>query len=108
MQLAVPIGLPQLWLFEVLALVFFAFLIRAFLLRGRETKVNRDGRSRVGIIIQSIGIALAGIGRPRVTLPPLGAASLVGCVLVVLFVGGAILLFATSSRALGRNWSIVA
>jgi hypothetical protein len=48
----VPIGLPQLWLFEVLALVFFVFLIRAFRLRGRETKANRDGRSRAGVIIQ--------------------------------------------------------
>jgi protein-S-isoprenylcysteine O-methyltransferase Ste14 len=108
MQLAVPIGLPQLWLFEVLALVFFVFLIRAFRLRGRETKANRDGRSRAGVIIQSVGIALAGAGWPRPTLAPLGAESLVGSAIVALLMGAAIFLFAMSSRALGRNWSIIA
>jgi protein-S-isoprenylcysteine O-methyltransferase Ste14 len=108
MRFAVPIGMPQLWLFAALALVFFAFLIRAFWSRDRETKVRRDGRSRAGIIIQSVGIALAGFGRQNPTLPALSAESLIGCALVFLFMGVAILLFWSSSRALGRNWSIVA
>lgn len=108
MQLAVPIGLPQLWLFETLALVFFVLLVRAFWFRGSETRVTRDQRSRVGIIVQALGIALVGAGRPRPTLAPLGWESLGGCAIVLLFMAAAILPFATSSRALGRNWSIVA
>lgn len=108
MQLAVPIGFPQFWLFDALALLFFAFLIRAARKRDREANVRRDRRSRGGIIVQSIGIGLAGIGPARPILEPLGTASLAGCALVASFMGAAIGLFAASSRALGRNWSIVA
>ena len=108
MRLAVPIGFPQFWLFDALALLFFAFLIRAARGRDREADVRRDRRSRGGIILQSIGIGLAGIGPARPTLEPLGTASLVGCALVALLMGAAIGLFAASSRALGRNWSIIA
>lgn len=108
MQLALPIGFPQFWLFNALSLLFFAFLIRAFLGRDREANARRDPRSRLGIVLQSVGIALAGLGPARPTLEPLGTASLLGCALVIVLMGTAIGLFAASTRALGRNWSIVA
>lgn len=108
MPLAVPIGFPQFWLFDALSLLFLAFLIRAAWGREREANVEADRRSRGGIILQSIGIGLAGIGPVRPILEPLGAASLAGCALVMLLMGTAIGLFAASSQALGRNWSILA
>ena len=108
MPLAVPIGFPQFWLFGTLSLLFLAFLIRAARGREREANVEADRRSRLGIILQSIGIGLAGIGPVRPILEPLNAASLAGCALVMLLMGTAIGLFAASSHALGRNWSILA
>jgi protein-S-isoprenylcysteine O-methyltransferase Ste14 len=108
MPLAVPISLTQFWAFLALSLVFFGFLFRAASQRDKETGARRDSRSRLGIILQSIGIGLAGFGPTRATLDPLSAAGLLGTVAVMILMGGAIALFAASSRALGRNWSIVA
>ena len=108
MPLAVPIGFPQFWLFGALSFLFFAVLIRAAWGRDREADIRADRRSRGGVILQSIGIGVAGIGATRPTLEPLSGASLAGCALVTVLMGTAIGLFAASSRALGRNWSIVA
>lgn len=108
MPLSVPVSLLQFWAFFALSLVFFAFIIRAASRRGKETGTKTDGRSRLGIILQSIGIGLAGFGGARPTLAPLSAAGLLGTALVVLLMGAAIALFAASSSALGRNWSVVA
>lgn len=103
-----PISFLQFWLFSALALVFFGFILRAARSRSSEAGSTQDNRSRLGIILQSIGIGLAGFGAMRPTLSPLDSASLFGCSAVAIFMGGAIYLFAASSRALGQNWSIVA
>jgi protein-S-isoprenylcysteine O-methyltransferase Ste14 len=108
MLFAVPISAAQYAAFTASGLVFFYFLIRAFARRAPDSGVSRDRRSRVGIIIQAIGIALAGFGTVRLTLSSLSAAGLAGTVAVLLLMGGAIGLFATSSRELGKNWSLVA
>jgi protein-S-isoprenylcysteine O-methyltransferase Ste14 len=107
MLLAVPVSMPQFWAFIALALVFFAFLIRTASRRDKGSGVRTNRRSRLGIILQSLGIGLAGFGRARPTLEPLSPAGLLGTA-VVLFMGIAIVLFAASSSALGRNWSVVA
>lgn len=108
MQLSVPISWLQLWTFSGSGLVFFIFLLRALSRRRPEVGGKRDRRSQVGIAIQSIGIAIAGFGAVKPTLAPLSAASLAGTVLVIFLMGGAIGLFASSSRELGKNWSLVA
>ncbi len=107
-SLTTPVSLIQFWLFLGLSLVFFAFLIRASVLKGSDAGAKRDNRSRLGIILQSIGIGLAGFGPLRPVLPPTSPAAIAGSIGVVIFMGGAIALFATSSRALGKNWSVVA
>jgi protein-S-isoprenylcysteine O-methyltransferase Ste14 len=106
--LMVPVGIAQIWLFTALALVFFGFLIRAASRRGGESGAKRDSRSRLGIIFQAVGIGLVGFGPTKPTLPPLGPAAIAGSLAVVLLMTGAIGLFAASSSALGRNWSVVA
>jgi protein-S-isoprenylcysteine O-methyltransferase Ste14 len=108
MLFAVPISLAQYAAFVASGLVFFYFLVRAFSRRTAEAAAKRDRRSQAGIIIQSVGIALAGFGRVKVTLPSLSPAGLAGTAAVLLLMGGAITLFATSSRELGKNWSLVA
>ena len=106
--LAVPISPVQLWAFWGSALLFFFFLIRAFSHRTREIGGKSDSRSRLGIILQSVGIGLAGFGPVRTTLAPFGLAGLAATAAVLFLMIGAIALFATSSRERGKNWSLVA
>jgi protein-S-isoprenylcysteine O-methyltransferase Ste14 len=108
MPFAVPICSAQYAAFTVSGLVFFYFLVKAFSRRRPEPGAKRDRRSQVGIIIQSVGIALAGFGPVKLTLWSLSAAGLAGTGAVLLLNGCAIALFAASSRELGRNWSLVA
>lgn len=103
-----PISYLQLGTFSACGLVFFVFLLRAISQRTAEAGAKRDRRSQLGIIIQSIGISLAGFGPVKATLAPLSGSGLAGAATVILLMGGAIGLFATSSRELGRNWSLVA
>jgi protein-S-isoprenylcysteine O-methyltransferase Ste14 len=103
-----PVSLMQFWLFLGFAAIFFAFLIRASMRKGSDAGAKRDTRSRLGIILQSIGIGLAGFGPTLPTLPSTDPAAIAGSVGVLIFMGGAIALFAMSSSALGKNWSVVA
>ena len=108
MLFAVPICVAQYAAFTVSGIVFFYFVIRAFLRRAPEAGAQRDRRSRAGIVIQSVGIGLAGFGPVKLVLASLSPAGLGGTAAVLLLMGGATALFATSSRELGRNWSLVA
>ena len=106
--LIIPVGLLQFWLFLGLSLVFFALLIRASIRKGSDAGAKRDNRSRLGIILQSIGIGLAGFGPVLPILAPTDPVAILGSIGVLIFMGGSIALFATSSSALGKNWSVVA
>lgn len=108
MTLTMPVSQLQIWAYFALSIVFFVFLLRAFSRRRAEVGAKSDRRSKLGIVLQSIGIGAVGLGPARPALPPFSLASLVGTAAVVLLMGGAIILFAASSSALGRNWSIVA
>ena len=98
----------QLGTFSACGAVFFVFLLRAIAQRAPESGAKRDRRSQMGIIIQSIGISLAGFGPLRPTLATFSLPSLIGTAAVLTLMGGAIGLFAASSHELGRNWSLVA
>jgi len=104
----VPVGWLQFWLFCGLAILFFASLIRAMTKRTAESGSRREGKSRIGIILQSIGFVFAGLGGARPSLPLLSPAALAGALAVLLLMGGALYLFAASSSALGKNWSFEA
>jgi len=108
MPFALPVAESQIWLFWALSLVFFAFVLRAISRRERESGGRSDPRSRFGIILQSIGIGLAGIGPFKPTLPWLSFGGIAGDLGVLLLMGGAIAVFASSSTALGKNWSLEA
>ena len=104
----VPIGWLQFWLFCGLAILFFASLIRALIRRTPESGSRREGKSRIGIILQSISFFIAGFGGARPSLPLLSPAALTGALAVLLLMGGSLYLFAASSSALGKNWSFEA
>ena len=105
---AVPIGFTQLIAFWVLALGFFLSLIRTFSRHSRETGSTLNSRSRFGILLQTVGIFLAGFGIMRVGLQPFSPLALLGAATVAALLSGSIALFVASSHALGRNWSLVA
>jgi len=107
-QLAVPVGILQLWAFSGSGLLFFVLLLQRLSRRRPEAGAKRDRRSQLGIAIQSLGIAIVALGPVRPTLAPLSVPVIVGTAAVLVLMGGAIGLFAASSRELGRNWSLVA
>ena len=106
--LMLPIGWLQFWLFCGLAALFFASLIRAQIRRTPESGVRREGKSRNGIILQSVAFFFASFGGARIALPLFSPAALAGALAVLLLMGGALCLFAASSSALGKNWSFEA
>lgn len=106
--LNVPVGWPQLAILSATAVLFFIALIRAIARRTPESGSRRAGKSRLGIILQSISFFAVGFGGARPTLPPLSPAALVSAIAVLLLMGGCLYLFAASSSALGKNWSLEA
>lgn len=108
MAFMMPVSHLQLWAFFAPSLLFFFFLFRAFSRRTGEVGTRRDSRSSFGILLQSLGIGVAAVGRVKPVLASFSPAGLAGTSTVVLLMAGAIILFAASSNALGRNWSIVA
>jgi len=106
--LTVPIGWLQFWIFCVLSILFFIALFRALMRRSPESGGRREGRSRLGIVLQSISFFFVGFGGARPTLPLLSPAALAGALAVLLLMGACLYLFATSSSELGKNWSLEA
>ena len=105
-----PIGLPGLAAFMLGAL---AFVLAVFAARGRragdgEAGATRSPASLLGVALQAVGIAIAGVGPQRLTLDPMSMAALSEAAAVALLMTGAVGLFAWASRTMGRNWSIVA
>jgi protein-S-isoprenylcysteine O-methyltransferase Ste14 len=105
---AVPISLTQLVAFWLLSLAFLFSVIRAFSRRSPETGTTRSSRSRIGILLQGVGFGVASFGVRQLALAPFSPPALLGTLVVVALMSGAIALFVASSRALGRNWSLVA
>src|SRR5690348_3094862 len=108
MPLSVPIAAPQFWLFEGFSLLFFALIIRAMMRRRSEQRGRRDTRSRWGIVLQTVGIGCVGLAPVRPTLEWTNLAALAAYLAIGLLMTVAVALFASSSAALGRNWSFEA
>lgn len=106
-----PVGLPGL---IALAIGFGAFLVALLLARRRGVNgpkspdSKRSGKSIVWIVVQGIGIGLAGFGPIDVSLDPTAAKSVIDGIVVLALMLSAVWLFDASSRAMGRNWALVA
>lgn len=105
------VGLPGLAAFALGVFAFFATLLMARS-RGakapRSTDSGRRNASMLWIVVQGVGIALAGWGPVTVARDPLSATALLGGAAVALLMTGAVWLFDASSRTMGRNWALVA
>ncbi|MDB5705674.1 MAG: isoprenylcysteine carboxylmethyltransferase family protein [Sphingomonas bacterium] len=106
-----PVGLPGLAALALGFLTFFAALMAA---RWRATKVPKvadassNRRSWIWIIVQGLGIGIAGAGRIQVSLDPMSPKALIEGAVVLVLMLGAVWLFNASSRTMGKNWSLVA
>lgn len=106
-----PVGLPGLAAMAVGLVAFFLALMAA---RYRATRVAKvaDASSKhaswIWIIVQGLGLAIAGYGRIDVSLDPMSPKAIVEGLAALLLVIGAVGLFDASSRAMGKNWSLVA
>jgi len=105
---AVPVSITQYVVFCLMALGFFFALARAFWRKSSETGVTTSSGSKLGIVLQMVGFGIVGFGIIRIALTPVSPLALLETATIVALMGGAIGLFVTSSRALGRNWSLVA
>jgi protein-S-isoprenylcysteine O-methyltransferase Ste14 len=104
-----PISLLQFATFWVIFAIGAIALIRAFARnRQRGDAAKKSARSRAGIIVQMVGFAAAGAGPIRAALRWQATSSLVSTALVILLGGGAVAIFIASTRAMGKNWSVVA
>lgn len=106
-----PVGLPGM---AALAAGFLAFFVALMMARARGVKApnsadsGRRNASIGWIVLQGVGIAAVGFGPITVRLDPLSAKALVEGLAVLLLMGCAVWLFDASSRAMGRNWALVA
>ena len=106
-----PVGLPGLIALGVGMGVFVVSLLRA---RARGVKspkspdARRSNASIWGIVLQGIGIGIVGFGPIRVGLNPASTTALLEGSIVLVLILGAVWLFDSSSRAMGRNWALVA
>ena len=105
-----PIGIPALVVLAI-ALVTLAVSVLAARRRGGGEERGSGTRSHLslaGIVVQMVGIALAGVGPVRPTLPPTAPKAVVDAVIVAMLASLSIALFVWASRTMGRNWSLVA
>ena len=98
----------DLWIFWAGAALYGLAVLAARLESRRESGGARSRRSIAGILLQTLGVALAGIGGVQLSLRPGDLHSVVAAALVALLLLGATALFRWSSTTMGRNWSLVA
>lgn len=104
-----PISLLQFSLFWLVVAIGAVALFGAF--RGsseRGPAAKRSWTSTAGIALEALGFGATGLGRVHAVLAWWAPASLVSSLLVLLLGGSAIALFVAATRAMGKNWSVVA
>ncbi len=97
----------------VMAACFIIFGGALLLARARSDKApkvaeKKSGSSMAGVFIQMLGFIAVGIGPIQASLTPTSPAALSEAVGVAALMLTAITLFFSASRAMGKNWSIVA
>lgn len=106
-----PVGLPGLAALMLGFVVFFAALMVARMRATREAAAPIAQKASVTwawIIVQGIGIGIIGFGQIRIELDSGSTKAIVEGLAVALLMGGAIGLFNASSKAMGKNWALVA
>ncbi|MBX9731255.1 MAG: isoprenylcysteine carboxylmethyltransferase family protein [Sphingomonas sp.] len=106
-----PVGLPGLAALGF-GIALFAIALLSARLRARRDAAERGGMransSILWIALQGVAIGLAGFGPIRMVLDPLSPPALVAAAITLVLMLAAVFLFDWSSRAMGRNWALVA
>lgn len=109
MLLPLPISFLQIGLFWVVVLVGAAALIRAFAFsRERGTPAKKSQLATLGIALQGIAFGAVAFGPIHIALPWNAPSSLICSILVLVLGGSAVGIFIAATKAMGKNWSIVA
>ncbi|MDB5711693.1 MAG: isoprenylcysteine carboxylmethyltransferase family protein [Sphingomonas bacterium] len=106
-----PVGWPSAVAFVLGMLVFFSTLIMARLRANKNPKVGNAGQANITwlwIAVQGVGIGLAGMGRVDILTTTPTLAMIVRALVVLALMLAAVWLFDSSSRTMGKNWSLVA
>jgi len=64
--------------------------------------------TRLWIVVQGLGIGVVGFGPVHVALDPMSTTAIAEAVVVAVLMATAVGLFNASSRAMGKNWAVVA
>lgn len=105
------VGLPGL---IALGIGFLGFVGAVLIARQRRAaapkSANTDRRSAsiLWIVVQGFAIGFLAFGRIEVSLDPFSAKALLEGAIVLALMGFAVWLFDSASRAMGRNWALVA
>jgi len=105
------VGLPGLAAIMLGFLLFFIALMaarRRAATGGAASISQKASITWLWIAVQGFGIATVGFGPILVTLDPMSAKAIVEASVVLVLMLGAVGLFDASSRAMGRNWALVA
>jgi protein-S-isoprenylcysteine O-methyltransferase Ste14 len=104
-----PISFVQLNAFWILTALLMTGILWVGLrnINKPSAKARRLG-STIGIALQALGCAAAGIGFTKPVLPWWAPYSLASTILVILLGGSAILIFLWAAITMGKNWSLVA
>jgi len=105
-----PVGLPGLCAMLAGFLMFVPLLALARRRGAKSSRPESQTKARaswIGVAIQMLGFAVVGFGPLRVltTNSPATVAAAAGVCALMLFT---ILMFLTASRAMGKNWAVVA
>ena len=103
-----PISLLQFATLWVVVFVGAIALVRAARVRDEGKSAKKSRTSAVGILIQCIGFVSCAAGPVRLVLPWSAPLSLICTAVVALLGGGAVAIFIAATRAMGKNWSVVA
>lgn len=104
-----PISFLQFGLYWAVLAIGAVALVRAFARKSaRDQEAKRSRLSTVGVVLQGLGFGAVGFGPMHFALPWSAPSSLICSALIASLGGGAIAIFVASTRAMGKNWSIVA
>ena len=105
-----PVGTPGLAILTAGGILFFMALLQSRRAsRGPNSATARRSRASIlGVILQMLGFFAVGLGPIVATLRPTGFPAILHAAIVAILMFVSVALFVAASRAMGRNWSIVA
>jgi protein-S-isoprenylcysteine O-methyltransferase Ste14 len=106
-----PVGFPGLLALALGGVLFVVALIaarRRAVAGEKEVSSQRAPASWAWIAVQGVAIGLAGAGRLDLTLAPGSPRAIIDGVVVLALMIAAVGLFDAASRAMGKNWALVA